>query len=69
MRVHHKLKFWQFFESARRRQVTSDAQPWQRADAVREDRVEQDARWLFILALLVYAETRRGLRGREIVVL
>ena len=69
MRVHHKLKFWQFFESARRRQATSDAQPWQRADAVREDGVEQDARWLFILAPLVYAETRRGLWGREIIVL
>ena len=34
MGVHHKLEFWQFFESAGRRQATSDAQPWERADAI-----------------------------------
>ena len=34
MGVHHKLELRQFFESARRRQATSDAQPWRRADDV-----------------------------------
>jgi hypothetical protein len=34
MGVYNELEFWQFFESARRRQATSNAQPWRRADSV-----------------------------------